>query len=638
MVVQGMVHQTEARDDDTDEWRRTVRRLRYPLVAATVAIGAAAGILVLTGLPIVGQGLVAVYALGIAGLELVRMIRRLRQGVIGVDVLAVIAIVSTVLVGEFVAALIIVLMLTGGEALEDFAQSRAERELKALLDRAPRIAHRVTSMGAAQTIVDVSIDDVGAGDLLLLRPSEIVPVDGVLADGTVPSDFDESSLTGESLPVEHRGGDLVLSGAVNGSSAVQMVATQDAAHSQYQSIVMLVTEAAAHPAPVVRLADRFALPFTGIALLIGVIAWVLSGDPVRFAEVLVLATPCPLIIAAPIAFMAGMSRSAKAGVIVKGGAVLERLARIRTVVFDKTGTLTEGRPTVTRVRRERGFGEDRILQLAASAEEYSSHVLAGSIIALARERGLDLLPADRAQEVATAGVMAVIGGDAVRVGKLAFIQERAPTALAPTLEAGELAIYVSVDDRFAGVIIARDRLRPNAREAIIELQRHGARRIVMLTGDAHATASSIAELAGITDVRAGCLPADKVTAVAGMTDRPVLMVGDGVNDAPVLAAADVGIAMGARGATAASDSADVVILVDDLSKTVDAVAIGQDSVRIALQSIWIGVVLSVLLMIVASFGLIPAAVGAGIQEAVDLVCILNALRALRGRGGRSRAR
>ncbi|WP_368496174.1 heavy metal translocating P-type ATPase [Herbiconiux sp. A18JL235] len=613
-----------------------VKRLRYPLVAATVVVGATAGVLVLAGVLPIARGLVALYALGIAGVELARMIRRLRRGVIGVDVLAVIAIVSTVLVGEFLAALIIVLMLTGGEALEDFAQSRAERELTALLNRAPRIAHRMSSAAATQTIVDISIDDVVEGDVLLVRPSEIVPVDGALVEGTGPSDFDESSLTGESLPVERRGGDQVLSGSVNGSAAVRMVASRDAAHSQYQSIVTLVTEAAAHPAPVVRLADRFALPFTGVALLIGVTAWVLSGDAVRFAEVLVLATPCPLIIAAPIAFMAGMSRSAKAGVVVKGGAVLERLARIRTVVFDKTGTLTEGRPTVTRVRWEPGFSEDRILRLAASAEEYSSHVLAASIIALARARGLGLLPAERAEEVATAGVMAVIDGDEVRVGKLAFIHERAPMAAAPTLEAGELAIYVSVNDRFAGVIIARDPLRSNARAAISELQRRGARRVVMLTGDAHATASSIAELAGISDVRASCLPADKVSAVAGMDDRPVMMVGDGVNDAPVLAAADVGIAMGARGATAASDSADVVILVDDLSKTVDAVAIGQDSVRIALQSLWLGIALSVLLMIVASFGLIPAAVGAGIQEAVDLVCIVNALRALRGRGDRSR--
>ncbi len=614
-----------------------MKRLRYPLVAATVAVAAVAGILIVTGVPVAARYLVAIYALGIAGVELVRMIARLRQGVIGVDVLAVLAIVSTVLVGELLASLIIVLMLTGGEALEDFAQARAERELKALMDRAPRIAHRVSNSPGGATIVDVAIDDVVVGDVLLVRPSEIVPVDGSLTEGSGPVEFDESSLTGESLPVERHGGDLVLSGSVNGSTAVQLTARRDAAHSQYQSIVLLVADATAHPAPVVRLADRFALPFTAVALLIGATAWVLSGDPVRFAEVLVLATPCPLIIAAPIAFMAGMSRSAKAGVIVKGGAVLERLARVRTVVFDKTGTLTEGRPTVTRILPEPGFTEARLLQLAASAEEYSSHVLASSIIAHARDARIELLHADQADEVATAGVRAQIAGDEVRVGKLAFVRERAPSAVAPALEPGELAISISVDDRFAGSIVAHDRLRENAREVIGALRRRGARRFVMLTGDALATATSIAESAGITDVRAGCLPSDKVAAVARMTERPVVMVGDGVNDAPVLAAAEVGIAMGARGATAASDSADAVILVDDLSKTVDAIAIGQDSVRIALQSIWIGVVLSVVLMGVAAFGVIPAAVGAGIQELVDLVCILNALRALRGPGGAGRS-
>jgi len=611
------------------------RSLRYPLLVATVAIGVLAGILVATGMVQPARYVVALYALAIAGVELTRMIARLRKGVIGVDVLAVIAIVSTVLVDELLATLIIVLMLTGGEALEDFAQSRAERELKALIDRAPRLAHRLSHGLDGDTIADVSVDDVVVGDHLLVRPSEIVPVDGDLARGTGSAEFDESSLTGESLPVERHDGELVLSGSVNGPVAVRLTARRDAAHSQYQSIVTLVADASAHPAPVVRLADRFALPFTVAALLIGVVAWVLSGDPVRFAEVLVLATPCPLIIAAPIAFMAGMSRSAKAGVIVKGGAVLERLARVRTVVFDKTGTLTEGRPTVSRVLSEPGFTPTRLLQLAGSAEEYSSHVLASSIVSHARDAGIELLRADRAEEVATAGVSALIDGDEVRVGKLAFVRERAATAVAPTLESGELAISVSVNDRFAGSIVARDRLRGNARDAIAGLRRHGARRFVMLTGDAQQTASSIAALAGIDDVRAGCLPADKVRAVADMVDRPVVMVGDGVNDAPVLAAADVGIAMGARGATAASESADAVILVDDLSKTVDAVAIGQDSVRIALQSIWIGVVLSVVLMLVAAFGVIPAAVGAGIQEVVDLVCILNALRALRGADSRS---
>ncbi|MCS5716557.1 heavy metal translocating P-type ATPase [Herbiconiux sp. CPCC 205763] len=603
-----------------------VKRIRYPLVVATVGVGVVAGVLWLVGWQFAAAVIVAVFASGIAVLESVRMIRRLRQGVIGVDVLAVVAIVSTVLVGELLASLIIVLMLTGGEALEDFAQARAERELKGLIDRAPRSAHRITPSGALE---EVGVGDVAAGDHLLVRPSEIVPVDGVLAEETVAAEFDESSLTGESMPVEHRGGDLVLSGSINGAAAVTMTATADARHSQYQSIVLLVTEAASRPAPVVRLADRFALPFTALALVIGGVAWAVSGDPVRFAEVLVLATPCPLIIAAPIAFMAGMSRAAKNGIIVKGGAVLETLSRARSVVFDKTGTLTEGRPTITRIRVENGFTERELLRLAASAEQYSSHVLAESIIRDATAADLDLEETEVAREVATAGVEARFAAGEVRVGKLSFVSERAPAATAYDLDPGELAIYVAVDEVFAGAIIAHDGLRANATSTIAELLRRGVRRIIMLTGDAAPTAHAIAAEAGITDVRSGCLPADKVEAVAQLTDRPVVMVGDGVNDAPVLAAADVGIAMGARGATAASDSADVVILLDDLSKAATAVVIGQGSVRIALQSIWIGIVLSVALMTIAAFGIIPAAVGAGIQEAVDLVCILNALRALR---------
>ncbi|SKA99659.1 ATPase, P-type (transporting), HAD superfamily, subfamily IC/heavy metal translocating P-type ATPase [Agreia bicolorata] len=615
------------RTPETQSGRSVRNGLRYPLVAATIVVGAVAGILLFAGVPLAARSIAAIYALSIAGLEFVRMIGRLKKGIVGVDVLAVIAIVSTVLVGELLAALIIVLMLTGGEALEDYAQSRAEREMRALIDRSPRTAHRVSPDGERVT-VDIGVSEVAVGDVLLVRPSEVVPVDGLLSPEIDVAEFDESSLTGESLPVLRRGGEQLFSGSINGPTAIRMTASRDAAHSQYQSIVLLVSEASAHPAPVVRLADRFALPFTGVALLIGAVAWILSGDPVRFAEVLVLATPCPLIIAAPIAFMAGMSRGAKTGIIVKGGAVLELLSRVRTVVFDKTGTLTYGLPTISDVRAEPPFTAHQILQLAASAEQYSSHVLANSIVEYVTAAGLQLHDAVEAEETAAGGVSARVGTDEVHVGTLGFIRDRAPRAKATTLAAGELAIYVAVNNQFAGAIIARDRLRGNAREAIAELQRRGAEHMVMLTGDAYATAASIADLAGISDVRAGCLPSGKVDAVATMPDRPVMMVGDGVNDAPVLAAADVGIAMGARGATAASESADVVILVDDLAKAVDAVAIGQDSVRIALQSIWIGIVLSVVLMLVAAFGVIPAAVGAGIQEAVDLICILNALRAL----------
>jgi heavy metal translocating P-type ATPase len=516
-------------------------------------------------------------------------------------------------------------MLTGGEALEDYAGRRAKRELDALLARAPQRAHRVMD----DHFVDVPIDDVEPGDVLLVRPSEIVPVDGTLR--SLETAVDESSITGESLPAEKHEGDELLSGSVNGPLAVQMVATARAADSQYQQIVALVAGAAASKAPVVRLADRYAVPFTAFSLLLAGVAWWLSGDPARFAEVLVLATPCPLLIAAPVAFMGGMSRAARNGVIVKGGGVLEQLSRARTAVFDKTGTLTHGAPELVAVRPEPGFDADELLGLVASAEQYSSHVLASSLIDAATERGLRLAEADAAQEAATNGVVARIGGREVVVGKFAFVREHAGEARRTDIAPGELAVYVAVDGRYAGALLARDRLRDNAHETLDRLEALGVRHTMMLTGDAQATADHIAAELGIERVLAECLPGDKVREVAALHERPVIMVGDGVNDAPVLAAADVGIAMGARGATAASESADAVILVDDISRTAKAVEVGRDTVRIALQSIWLGIVVSVGLMVVAAFGFIPATAGALLQEFVDLAAILAALRAIGGR-------
>ncbi len=596
---------------------------RYRSVAGATGIGAIGLVLWLSGAPIAVQWLFSGFALVVAAVKAVSMIRVLRQGRLGIDVLAVMALVATVAVGEYVASLIIVFMLAGGEALEDFATARARRNLDSLLKRAPQIAHRLGAVSA--TVEDVPATDVRVGDVLLVRPSEVVPVDGVLLSDE--ASFDESSLTGEGLPVDRKAGEPILSGSVNGRAAAQMRASSTAAGSQYQSIIALVEEASALSAPVVRLADRYAVPFTAVSLLIAGLAWLISGDPVRFAEVLVLATPCPLIIAAPVAFMGGMSRAARAGIIVKGGGVLELLARARTVVFDKTGTLTHGTLVITKVLPEAPFGEGELLVLAASAEQYSSHVLAQSVVEVATERGLKLIAVENASEVATHGVTALVGGREVAVGKLRFIQNLAPNAHDAALDGGELAIYVAVDHRFAGTIIARDRVRGNAKAAVAELRMLGAKQVVILTGDALATAEFVARQVGIDTVQAECLPVDKVNAVRAFTDRPVIMVGDGVNDAPVLAAADVGIAMGARGATAASESADVVIMLDDVSRTVTAIKIGKRTVQVALQSIGLGIALSIVLMLVASFGVIPATVGAFVQEAVDLATILIALRA-----------
>lgn len=597
---------------------------RFPLVAVTVAIGLVAGAFVAVGLEPAARWVISLYALVIAAVEAVRMVRGLLSKQFGLDILAVTAIVSTIVVGEYWASLVIVLMLTGGEALEVAAAGRAQRELRALLDRVPQLAHRIEANGG---IVDVAADQVSVGDRLLVRPAEIVPVDAELAS-TLGS-FDESSLTGESLPVEKQAGDAVLSGSVNGPSAVEVIAAAVAADSQYQRIVELVRDAASSKAPLVRLADRYALPFTAISLGIAGVAWALSGDPVRFAEVLVVATPCPLLIAAPVAFMGGMSSAAKRGIVMKNAGSLEKLARARTVAFDKTGTLTMGRPEVVAAHAEPGFAYDELVQLVASAERYSSHVLADSLQRAALERGLPHLEALDAREVAAHGVIATIGGRHVVVGKPGFVAEHAPDTVERPGASGEAVVYAAIDGRFAGVVVLRDAVREDAPATLAALRTLGVERILMVTGDIGATANPIAAGLGITEVHAECLPDDKVRIIREARPRPVVMVGDGVNDAPVLAVSDVGIAMGAKGSTAASESADVVILLDDISRVARAIVIGQRTVRIALQSIWLGIAISIGLMLVAAVGLLPAIAGAALQEVVDLVAILGALRAVR---------
>ncbi|MBH0008556.1 heavy metal translocating P-type ATPase [Salinibacterium sp. SWN1162] len=601
--------------------RSAVRR--YPLVALTVVVGVVGLALNWTPASAVVPWLLSLYALAVAAREAVSMVRKLLKREFGLDVLAVTAIVATVVVGEYWASIVIVLMLTGGEALEDFAAGRAKRELNALLGRVPQTAHQVTTAG---DIIDVPATEVAVGDRLVVRPSEIVPVDAVLVSAA--TSVDESSLTGESMPVEKVTGDLLLSGSVNGPEAVTVQASARASDSQYQRIVQLVTEAAASKAPIVRLADRYAVPFTLVSIGLAAIAWWISGDPVRFAEVLVVATPCPLLIAAPVAFMAGMSSASTYGVVVKNAGTLEVLARAKTVVFDKTGTLTSGRPVVVDVRPEGALTADELLALVAAAEQYSSHVLAASLVDAARQRSLDLPEVSDAREVATHGVQARVGSQLVTVGKPAFVAEQAPGLTRIDLASGEAAVYVGVDDQYAGAIVMRDAVRPEAQRTLTELGQLGIQNTLMLTGDVEETARKVADELHISEVHAECLPEDKVRLVHATTPQPVVMVGDGVNDAPVLGAADVGIAMGAKGSTAASESADVVILVDDLHRVVSAVQVSQRTVQIALQSIWIGIAISIGLMLFAMTGALPAVVGAALQEVVDLVAILNALRAL----------
>ena len=607
------------------QWARTTLR-RYPLLTVTVLVGAVGGLLELAGQPRAARWVISAYVIAFAARRCVHMLAQLREGRYGVDILAVTAIVATVVVQEYWASLVIVLMMSTGEVLDTIAAGRAERELSALLSRVPLTAHLLTAGGSLGQTTDVPVGDVGPGSELLVKPGELVPVDAVLLSTSAA--FDESSLTGESLPVEHTRGDGLMSGAVNGSRAIHIRATASAADSQYQRIIDLVSEAQKSRAPFVRLADRIAVPFTLVAFAIAGGAWWLSGEASRFAEVLVVATPCPLIIAAPVAFMAGLSRAARHGIIIKGGGVLEQLARVQTVAFDKTGTLTRGVPELASVKVTDGerTGDD-LLAVAAAVERYSTHPLAEAIVEGARVRGLTLPAATQANESTAQGITATVAGQPVVVGKASFVATHAGGIPESPLAPGHSGVHVGVAGRHAGVLSLADQVRSDTPHTLAALRAAGVPHTLMLTGDAAATAEHVAAQIGIDDVRAGLLPEDKVAIVAALPDRPVMMVGDGVNDAPVLAAADIGVAMGARGSAAASESADVVILVDDLYRAVRAVQIGRRTMAVAWQAIGLGVGLSLALMLVASAGLLPAIVGAWLQELVDLACILWALLA-----------
>lgn len=596
---------------------------RYMRVVLTCIIALLYGVLTLSGQKPLGIWSGGLYVAFFIVVTLVGMIRDMVRGNWGLDILAVVAMVSTLAVGEVLASIIVVLMLSGGEALEDYAQHRAARDLENLLKHSPAIAH-ILEDGAPR---DIDVEDVKIGDQLLVKPNEVVPVDCTL--NSDEASFDESSLTGESLPVTKSAGDEILSGVVNGTTAVTVTAIKRAHESQFQQIVALMSEAEENRAPIVRLADRYAIPFTVLSLVIGGIAWFVSGSATRFAEVMVLATPCPLLIAAPVAFIGGQAQASRNGVIVKSGAVLEQLSRIQSALFDKTGTLTRGTPEVTRIVPAHGWGEDELLRLTASAEQYSTHALARGIIRAAQDRSLRLSDTDTADEVATNGVWAVIDGHDLRVGKRSFIEESVGDIDVPSLKPGEGAAFVAIDGAYAGAVMLADQIRPETPRVISWLRDNGVKRVSMLTGDNSHTAQHIADLAGIDDVQADLLPPDKVRLAAETTPGPVLMVGDGINDAPVLARADVGLAIGAKSATAASEAADGVILRNSLRSVPEVVAISRHTVSVALTAIWLGIILSVGLMLVAATGAIPAVFGALTQEVVDLVAILYALLALR---------
>ncbi len=568
--------------------------------------------------PLLAQIIVTIAGALVALTMFIGMIKTLRSGKYGVDLLAILAVIATLFVSEYWAAMVILVMLTGGDALEDYAAKKANTELKALLDNSPRRAHVVSPTGTT----DVAVDDVKVGQHVVVKPGELVPVDGVVITGH--SDFDESSLTGEARPVAKTVGSPVMSGALNGDEAVTIKVTKLAKDSQYQQLVKLVKEAESTPAHFVRLADRYAVPFTIAAVAISLVAWGISQDPRRFAEVLVVASPCPLILAAPVAMVSGMSRASRNGIVVKTGSVLEKLAGAKTGAFDKTGTITNGHLTVARVLPAAEVTTERLLHLAASAEQDSSHILARSLIKYTSAKQISLAPVANLSEVTGRGITATIEDHQVKVGKLSFVAPQSAQAALTTT-----AIYVSVDGQYYGAISFTDHVRPEATATVARLKLLGVTNLMMLTGDQRAIAQQVAKKVGITAVKADLLPEDKIAALKAVPDdrHPLFMVGDGVNDAPSLATADVGIAMGANGSTAASETADVVILKDDLAKVAKAVAISKDTLRIAKQAVLIGIAICTALMLIASLGVIPAFIGAMLQEVIDTVSILWALKA-----------
>jgi heavy metal translocating P-type ATPase len=554
----------------------------------------------------------------------------------GVDLIALLAMASALAVDEGLAAMIVAVMLTGGHSLEAFAAHRARSDLASLLERAPRIAHR----RVGETWQEVPVDDLAAGDLVLVRAGEIVPVDGVLTGGRAV--LDESTMTGESLPVSREMGDEVRSGVANAGEAFELTTERPAEQSAYAALVRLVGEAESERPPFVRLADRYAAIFLPFTLGLAGIAWAASGDPVRAVAVLVVATPCPLIIAAPVALVAGLSRSARSGVIVKGGGVLERLGEAKTVLFDKTGTLTVGAAVVQAiVPAVDDMPASEVLRLAASLDQLSAHVLAEALVAEAESRGLELMRPVDVIEQAGEGVAGTVGEHSVAVGSrswlnsLGFETDAALARLDGQAGANGFAhVWVGADAEAIAVIVMADELRPDAAQTVARLRNGGVTHIAMVTGDHTDTAERIAGKLGLDHAHSGLAPGEKVDVVRRMkadpATSPVVMVGDGVNDAPALALADVGIALAQRGATVSAETADAVIAVDRVSRVADAVEIGQRTLRIARQSVIAGIGMSSIAMVVAALGYLPPVAGALLQEAIDVAVILNALRALRG--------
>jgi len=549
---------------------------------------------------------------------------------VGVDLIALLAIAAALALGEYLAAAIVALMLAGGLALEEAAGNRARRELSALIARAPAFANRKRG----ELIETIPVGEVLPGDVVVVRAGEVVPVDGTVEGAEAV--IDESALTGEPLPVLHGPGSDVRSGTANAGSAFDLLATRPAAESAYAALVRLVRQAESQRAPFVRMADRYSAILLPVTLVLATAAWALSGDPVRALAVLVVATPCPLILAAPVALLSGVSRAARRGIIAKGSGAIEQLGRAHTVLLDKTGTLTTGAPAMDDITTAGTLTPDQLLRLVASVEQMSPNVVGRAMVDAALARSLTLSVPEGVVEGAGMGVEGRVDGHLVTAGSLRWLEQRncADVASAAQLDgAPRSRVLVGVDGRLAGVVHLADALRDDAAASIAGLRAAGVSTVAILSGDSEEATEEIGRRLGVDAVYADLTPEGKVDIVramrAGPVVKPVVMVGDGINDAPALAAADVGIAMAFGGATVSSEAADVVITLDRISRVAEAIGIGRRSLYIARQSVIVGMSLSGIAMVVAAFGYIPPVAGALLQEAIDVAVILNALRALR---------